>query len=231
MIEKKEIKKIFKVFIIAYLVAFLVINWNDISWLFNYRVIKRAINDFFTPYPAIDPSSLQPYLRTTQKETRSSNTNQDTYYRPSFKESTKDQELEIPKLSLSLPLIFAKSTDKKELVKDLERGVVYYPGSVLPGERGQIIILGHSAPPHWPKIKYDWAFSRLFELERGDTVLIHFRKRMYTYLVVEKTIIHRGANLPFESLNPNTNTLILISCWPPGKDYQRIVIRAEILSQ
>jgi LPXTG-site transpeptidase (sortase) family protein len=128
-----------------------------------------------------------------------------------------------------VPIIFATSADKASLAKDLDLGVVYYPGSVYPGQTGQAIILGHSAPPGWPTIKHDWVFTDLDKLSPGDSILIDLNNTQYTYIVKQKTIIQRGADVPQDNSAANSNVLTLISCWPPGKDYQRITVQAELL--
>ncbi len=113
-------------------------------------------------------------------------------------------------------------------MKDLDAGVVYYPGSVYPGQQGQIVILGHSAPVGWPKIKHDWVFTDLDKLMPGDTILIDLNNKQYVYTVKQKIIIKKGQEIPAEDLTGQNNMLVLISCWPPGKDYQRIAVTAEL---
>ena len=114
-------------------------------------------------------------------------------------------------------------------MKDLDLGVVYYPGSVYPGQVGQAIILGHSAPPGWPQVKHDWVFTNIESLTAGDIILISLNNKQYKYIVRQKTIIQRGAEVPFDNLAANSNVLTLISCWPPGKDYQRITVQAILV--
>ena len=98
--------------------------------------------------------------------------------------------------------------------------------SVYPGQTGQIVILGHSAPPGWPKIKHDWVFTDLQKLSPGDKVMVDVNNKQFTYVVKQKTIIKRGADVPTDT--SSVNSLTLISCWPPGKDYQRIAVQADL---
>lgn len=223
--EKHQTKKIFKIAVMIYLASFLIINWNDVSWIFNYREVSGLISDFFNPYPTIEASSFDAYFYP--------NHSQDAKQLVSAKTAFTDKQnvLEIPKLSLSVPIIFSKTQNKESIMKDLESGVIYYPGSVYPGQIGQIVILGHSAPPNWPKTKYEWVFSDLEQLEIGDKVMIDLNNRQYTYEVKQKTIIKRGAEVPADESAKNSNVLTLISCWPPGKDYQRIAVETELLSE
>lgn len=208
-LKKEEIKKLIKPFLVVFLISFLIINWNEVSWIFNYKVISRAISDFFQKNN-IQPLPNNPVERENQLS--------------KFEYTEKENSLEIPKIEIEAPLIFV--SDEKEVYKSLDRGVVHFPNSVLPGESGQTIILGHSAPPDWPKIKYDWVFSRLNELNEGDEVFVYFNNRKYSYAVGQKFFLDRGEEIPERNLASSKNRLILISCWPPGKDYKRIAVEA-----
>ena len=225
--DNKKAKKMLKIALLLYAASFLVINWNDVSWVFNYKEVGGLVSDFFNPYPSIDASTIDAYFYPNHSQNVTAAApikDTKTIY------TEKQNTLEIPKISISVPIVFATSTDKTSLAKDLDLGTVYYPGSVYPGETGQIIILGHSAPPGWPTIKHDWVFTDLDKLAPGDSIMIDLNNKQYTYTVKQKTIIKRGADVPSNYLTGSNNVLTLISCWPPGKDYQRITVEAELQS-
>ena len=221
--DKKQFIKIAKGSALIYMASFLILNWNDVSWIFNYRAVSGLINDFFNPYPSIDAFTLDLnfYPNHSEHAGQAIEEVKTTY-------TEKNNILEIPKLSIEVPIVFSQNTDKAAIVKDLDSGVVYYPGSVLPGQKGQIVVLGHSAPPGWPKIKYDWVFSNLNELNEGDKVFIDLNNKQYTYTVKTKLIIDKGADIPTDELLRDKNVLVLITCYPPGKDYKRIVVQAVL---
>ena len=216
----KEQKKILKVFIIIYLVSFTVVNWNDISWVFNYRTVSVLLYDFFTPYQSISASSTSDIFINNSV----TNNGQQIEY----SNSQKTNILEIPSIGISVPVIFPQDPKINAITKDLDKGVVYYPGSVLTGQIGQIVVLGHSAPLNWPKIKYDWVFSDLNDLKYGDQIRLYFDNKEYIYRVREKKIIAKGQEIVPTSLIKDGNILILVSCWPPGKNLQRIAVQAEL---
>jgi LPXTG-site transpeptidase (sortase) family protein len=205
--SKEEIKKLWKPFISLFLIIFLIINWQEVSWIFNYKAVSGIITDFFQKNRSEKISNL-----TDQKN--------------KIEYSEKENSLEIPKIGISAPLILASS--ENEVYKFLDRGVVHFPNSVLPGEQGQTIILGHSAPSNWPKIKDNWVFSRLNELKDGDEVFLHFNRGKYRYYVLKKIFLEKGERIPEQNLTNSENVLILISCWPPGKDIKRIAVMAEM---
>ncbi len=207
-------KKLWKYFIPLFLIAFVIINWSDVSWIFNYRAVSRAFSDLF-------PSSNQ------EVQTDYSVNDFQAPDRAQVKEyQTKEGSIEIPKIGITAPLVFAESSDQKDLEKALDLGVVHFPDSVLPGQAGQTIILGHSAPPGWPRIKYDWVFTDLNELVEGDNIYVFFNNKKYEYIVTRKAFLERGEEVSQDGLTKNINMVILISCWPPGKDIQRIAVEA-----
>lgn len=229
--ENYQAKKMLKIAVMIYLISFFVINWTDVSWVFNYKEVSGLLSDFFNPYPSIDATTITDayfYPNHSQNNTTTTKTVENVVKTVETTYTAKQNTLEIPKISISVPIIFSATTDKDSITKDLDSGVVYYPGSVYPGQNGHIVILGHSAPLGWPKIKHDWVFSDIDKLVEGDSILIDLNNRQYKYIVKSKTIIKRGADIPQDSINPDTNILTLISCWPPGKDYQRITVQAEL---
>jgi LPXTG-site transpeptidase (sortase) family protein len=228
---KEDAKKIFKVAVLLYLASFFIMNWNDVSWIFNYKEVAGLVEDFFNPYPSIDASTMNVYFY--PNHSLPLQTGQNSAPAPVIKNvktnyTDEQNTLEVPSLSLSLPIIFATSSDKTAMANYLDQGVVFYPGSVYPGQVGQIIILGHSAPPGWPHIKHDWAFTDIDKLKVGDTISIDLNNKQYNYTVTQTDIIKRGADVPANSSITTNNVLTLISCWPPGKDYQRIAVTAEL---
>jgi LPXTG-site transpeptidase (sortase) family protein len=227
--NKEKAKKIFKIALLLYLASFLIINWNAVSWIFNYRTVSVLVSDFFNPYPSIEASHMSGYFHPNIK-TENISTNSENLLAENINWVYTDKlnELEIPKLSISAPVVFSTTTNIGQITKDLDSGVVYYPGSVMPGETGKIVVLGHSAPPGWPKIKYDWVFSDIDKLSSGDLILISLNNKQYTYTVKEKNIIKKGEDIPTNNLINSNSILTLVSCWPPGKDYQRIAVSAEL---
>ncbi|MBI2049840.1 MAG: class E sortase [Candidatus Staskawiczbacteria bacterium] len=209
MSEKKV--KILRTLVLFYLISFSVVNWNDISWLFNYKAVSGVLYDFFNPYPSFNFSAADSNKRPANG----------SYY-------SNNGSVEIPSIGVLAPIVFSKSENIKEIVKDLDRGVVYYPGSVLPGQKGQIVVLGHSSPPNWPKIKYDGVFSNLNNLKKGDKVSLWFGGKEYIYRVEKKAILDVGQEITPAVLTNSNNVVVLVSCWPPGKNIQRIAVFSEL---
>ncbi|MBM3205999.1 MAG: class E sortase [Candidatus Staskawiczbacteria bacterium] len=219
-------KQLIKAYIIIFIMIVLVISWNNISWLFNYREMSVLISDFFSPYPESSifvsaDENLNSINKNIVANTRLANAEK-------FPHTGKSNSIQLPQIGIEAPIVIGQSTDNTILTKDLDKGTVLYPGSVLPGQSGQVVVLGHSAPPNWPKIKYDWVFSDLNNLNSGDKVIVNFNNRQYTYTIIKKEIVKKGSEVSIEEFDPKDNILTLISCWPPGKNYERIVVQAVL---
>jgi len=204
--SKKGLKKLLKPFILLFLINFLIINWNDISWIFNYRVISGTVSKF---------------LEVLANEKNFVAELNETNY------SQKENSLEIPKIGVMAPLIVIENSNNN-FDKELDRGVVLFPNSVLPGEMGQTIILGHSAPSNWPKVNYEGVFSNIADLEEKDEIVLYFNHQKYTYSVNQKIFLEKGEEIP-NNTETSGNTLLLISCWPPGKNIQRVIIESTLI--
>lgn len=134
------------------------------------------------------------------------------------------QAIVINKIGAVLPIVNPNTYNINDLHTDLDSGVVLYPGSVLFGQKGQTVILGHSAPDNWPNIKHDTAFSRIDELTPGDLIIVYFNDEVFNYRVTRTEIINKGGDL--SGIPPEGNSLVLVTCWPPGKDLKRIVVES-----
>ncbi len=207
---KKDNKILVKYFVLVFLISVLIINWQEVSWIFNYKAIFGLVSGVFE----------------TKIIAKTANIPEGNSQLKNFEHSDRENSVEIPKLGILAPLVVPESATQKDFSEFLDQGVVYFPGSVLPGEAGQTIILGHSAPAGWPKIKYDWVFTRLSELTAGDEIFIYFNQRKYNFLVSGKFFLDRGEEVP-KLLTNSDNMLVLISCWPPGKDLRRIAVVAK----
>lgn len=217
-------KQLIIIFFFLFAVSSIALNWNDVSWLFNYRVVGSLAYDFFNPYE--DVSRL---VSANNMVISGSVSGEDKNRAKRYPYSQKSNSIEISKIGIVAPVVIGENTDPKVLEKNLNQGTVVYPGSVMPGQIGQTVVLGHSAPLNWPKIKYDWVFSEINDLNLGDQINVYFNNRQYTYKVVEKNIIQVGQDVESNRLNGKNNILTLISCWPPGKNYMRITVQAELI--
>ncbi len=230
MSSKNIIKKWWKPFLLLFVAIFLVVNWQRIVLFTNYNVLFGEIKDVLNikPSPAQEARKLQKALNQAQIPFPVSG--ETTSGQPSAKQAAVSAQengvISISKIGVYAPIVFpgSQNPDFKTL---LSYGSVHFPGSALPGQTGASIILGHSAPALWPRTSYDWIFSDLNKLAPGDEIKINFNGQEYIYRVKQRFIINKGDVVPI-SLTNDEKMLILLSCWPPGKDLYRIAVEAAI---
>lgn len=214
----KKTKETIIIFFFLFASGYIFVNWNDVSWIFNYRVASELVYDFFYPYQnsrLLVRAAEFPFAPGERRTTGSD------YF-------SKSNYLEIPSLDIWAPLVAGQSDDLKVLKQDLSEGTVFYPGSAFPGQKGQTVILGHSAPSGWPKIRYDWIFSEVGNMKNGEKIVIYFNGKKYSYKVQGQIIVNPGEELKISG-EENNNIVVLVSCWPPGKDYKRIAVYGALV--
>lgn len=215
-LEKQEVKKLFKVFVFLFLISFLIINWESVSWVFNYKAISITISRFFSRE---NPSKIAENLKEIPGLEKFE-----------FEFSEKENTLEIPRIEISAPIFSVNSQDEKKVLESLDRGVVLYSDFAFPGQAGQTIISGHSTMHDWPKSNPAWVFTYLRDVIEGDEIIIHFNHRKYSYSVTKKFTLKTGEDISSYPLTNSENVLTLITCWPPGRLSlgQRLAVEARL---
>lgn len=108
----------------------------------------------------------------------------------------------------------------------LEKGAAHARGTALPDENGTVYIFGHSSDYPWNNNPHATLFLNLNNLEINDLIYIFYWGKTYAYRVTNKDVVAAGKTEILTS-QKNTNKLILQTCWPPGTDWQRLIINAE----
>lgn len=137
--------------------------------------------------------------------------------------------LYIPSLSITVPIIWTKDT--KNFDKDLENGVVHYPGTAMPGEFGTSYISGHSSNYIWKKGSYKKVFATLDKLKPGDsfviTVTLKNGQTSKLHYVVTKQQQFK-ADDPAQFADTGKSVVVLSTCWPVGTTARRLGVFAEL---
>ena len=130
----------------------------------------------------------------------------------------------IPKINVTAPVILEPSMAEKNIQQSLQNGVVHYSGTALPGEKGNVAIVGHSSNDWWEPGSYKFVFALLEKMTPGDKIQVNYSSRKYVYQITEKKVVEPT---DLSVLAPTTDpTLTLITCTPPGTSWKRLIIRA-----
>ncbi len=143
--------------------------------------------------------------------------------------ATTSPEIIIPKINVEIPVVYDVGTINEAAVETaLENGVVHYADSALPGQNGNVVIVGHSSNNIFNKGRYKFAFVLLSRLESGDTFYLQKDGKRYTYQVYRKSIVNpNDVSVLAAADKPATATLI--TCDPPGTSINRLVVLGQQL--
>ena len=111
-----QLKRLWKYAVSVFLISFFIINWNYVSWIFNYRAIFGVASDFFQKDNQIILNTPIAENQVAENQTEPEQ----------FEYSDKEDSIEIPKSGVSAPLTFVNTLLKTEIYKALNKGVVHY---------------------------------------------------------------------------------------------------------
>jgi len=136
----------------------------------------------------------------------------------------------IPKINVDIPVVYnVTGIDETSMDNGLLNGAVHYPYSPLPGQDGNVVVVGHSSNNIFNPGKYKFAFVLLHDLQDGDTFMLNYHGTQYVYKVYEHKVVSR---FDVSILGPSgqTATASLITCDPPGTALNRLVVLGEQIS-
>ncbi|HEV8683605.1 MAG TPA: sortase [Actinomycetota bacterium] len=123
--------------------------------------------------------------------------------------------IRIPEIGLDMAVVEGITPE------DLKKGPGHYPGTPLPGTRGNVGIAGH-------RTTYARPFWALDRLDVGDRILVDTRRGRFIYRVEWARVV---APNQVEVLDPTPQpSLTLTTCHPKFSAAQRLVVRAVQMS-
>ena len=145
---------------------------------------------------------------------------------------TATPEVIIPKINVEIPLVGfdLATTDEDQIENSLEDGVVHYPTTVLPGQKGNTAFFGHSSNNIFNPGHYKFAFALLHDLVPGDTFYLTYGGKVYAYQVYDKQIVSPNDVSVLDNVPGKVATATLITCDPPGTSINRLVVWGEQVS-
>lgn len=132
----------------------------------------------------------------------------------------------IPKINLEIPMVYVDTIDDKAIQAGLENGAVHYATSPTPGQNGNVVVVGHSSSNIFNNGKFKFAFVLLNRLQVGDTFMMNYNGKRYTYKIFERKIV-KPNDVSVLGPTGRTATATLITCDPPGSNVNRLIMVAD----
>lgn len=158
-------------------------------------------------------------------------------YRVSQNQPNLKQEI-IPKdtqFGIVVPKIRANSKivaevnpyDSKVYQLALTEGVAHAKGTVFPGEVGNMFLFSHSAVNFYEANRYNSIFYLLDKMEKGDEIYLYYQGEKFTYRVTDKKIV-LASDIKYLSGNDTKKVITLMTCWPAGTSWKRLLVLGEL---
>jgi len=144
------------------------------------------------------------------------------------------EENQVSSYILDIPKVDVKNAIVAVGGSDLNRSLIQYPGTALPGQAGAPVIFGHSvlrqfySPKETNSRRYTSLFSYIMTLERGDKIYVTVEGVRYTYVVQSKSEV-KPTDTYILSQRYDTRQLKLVTCTPEGTYLRRGVVTAQLV--
>lgn len=137
------------------------------------------------------------------------------------------ERIRIAAINLDLPVSNPETRDIEELDAILKSGPARYVDSALLGEKGNVLIFGHSS--HLPVVHNQMykAFNKIPDLEAGDSISIEAGGKEYLYQVT--SVKQVDAEEGIIDLSKEGNRLTIVTCDTLTGKSARYVLEAEFV--
>jgi sortase A len=141
------------------------------------------------------------------------------------------QESGVKYYTLSIPALRIEDATVAIGGEDLAESLIQYPGTALPGKRGNTVIFGHSILPQFYNPKsYLSIFSKLPTLKKGDEITVSYDGATYLYRVEDLFEVY-PTDIQVLEQDQSDSFLTLVTCVPPGHPLKpkRLIVRARVV--
>ena len=135
--------------------------------------------------------------------------------------------IRIPAIDLDLPVLNPDTRDIDKLDAILKNGPARYVDSALLGQKGNVLIFGHSS--HLPIVHNQMykAFNRVPDLKEGDTITLEGEGKEFSYRVLSVNSV--DANDGVIDLGKSGSHLTIVTCDTLTSKSARFVVEAELI--
>ena len=136
---------------------------------------------------------------------------------------------------LDIPSLNVSNSKVRVGGSDLNKSLIQYPGTALPGEPGAPVIFGHSVlrqfynPSEKNPRRYSSIFSKIMTLKNGDKIYLTYNNVKYTYQVQSNTEV-QPTDTFILAQRYDVRQLKLVTCVPEGTYLRRGVVSARLVT-
>lgn len=134
----------------------------------------------------------------------------------------------IPKIKANEKIIAnVNPFNQGEYLRALKDGIAHAKNSGFPGQKSNVFLFAHSSGNFYQNSRLNTVFFLLNKLENGDRFSIIYQGEIYEYEVFNKKIVAEDEVAYLE--NGKEEIATLMTCWPPGTAYKRLLVAGKIV--
>ena len=134
----------------------------------------------------------------------------------------------IPAIGMDLPIQNPATKDIDALTEVLKNGPARYVDSAKLGEKGNMLVFGHSSQLPVVRNQMYKAFNNISKLKSGDTITVYGGEEAYVYSV--RSVREGDANEDVIDLSREKGTRItLVTCNTLGEKTARWIVEADLV--
>ncbi len=147
-----------------------------------------------------------------------------------------DIDYQVEEYRLDIPGLDVNNAKVRVGGTDLNKSLIQYPGTALPGEPGAPVIFGHSVlrqfynPSEKNPRRYTSIFSKIMTLKQGDKIYLTYNNVKYTYQVQSNTEVQPTDTFILAQRH-DARQLKLVTCVPEGTVLRRGVVIAQLIKE
>lgn len=232
--EKKNRRKIVRFFGLGMSALGLMLSLYFFFPLLSWQIYLEPVfasQSVETPIPkttVLNNSIIKSLFETTTQSISGADFyNAQNWFPPTYKSAPAPKinyyTISIPKLDIFDAVVSTVDTD-------LSQHLVQYAGTVMPPEKGNAVIFGHSTLPQlFDPRNYRTIFANLHTLKIDDTISVRVNNIAHTYKIFKITIVQPD-DTSVLTQEYSDSYLTIITCTPPGTIWKRLVIKARLES-
>lgn len=142
----------------------------------------------------------------------------------------KRSNLPYEEFTVTIPSLQLEKVKTMVETNDFENNLAHFPGSALPGEKGNVFITGHSSLPQLFKPgNFKAIFANLPKIKKGDEVIVEAGGQKFVYKVEGMKVVSPEETWVINSPDQTGRYLTLMTCVPPGLYLKRLVVFATLI--
>lgn len=135
----------------------------------------------------------------------------------------------ITALDIKAPVQYVDQADENVYQQALQKGVVHFPGTAMPGDFGNAYFFGHSSDYLWSPGDYKTVFAVLPRIQIGTEIKISGPDgAVYTYVAKQTFVVAPNDTSVLDQRNYQQKILTLQTSYPVGTALKRYIVVAEL---